>query len=401
MTSRERVLAALAHREADRVPIDLGATESSSLTGAAYANLCAYLGIDEPARMYDVAQQIVHTDEHIRRRFSIDAVPLVFEPASWAPGLTTSGRPVLIPALWRPEKLADGSQVVRDPQGAIVAVMPAGGFYFDAGPAAMASVTEPKDLARFSRSFGNYDKPAFLDEGWDAMAERARKLHTDTDYCVVANLMLHVLAAGQGHRGFETFMMDLLADVPMAEAVMERQLEAYFPRIDAYAERMAQYVDVVFLCDDLGTQAGPMLSPETYRNTVKKYHARLFEYVKKRFGKPLLLHSCGSVYHLIPDLIEIGVDALNPVQVSAADMDSKKLKREFGRDLAFWGGGCDTQVVLGTGTPADVRREVKRRIEDFAPGGGFVFAQVHNVQANVPPENVVAMLEAAIEYGRY
>jgi uroporphyrinogen decarboxylase len=183
--------------------------------------------------------------------------------------------------------------------------------------------------------------------------------------------------------------------------VMEELLAAYLPRIDTFADRMANCVDVVLVNDDLGTQGGPMLSPDTYRKTVKKYHRRLYDHIKRSFGKPLLMHSCGSVQRLIPDLIDVGIDAINPVQVSAADMDSAGLKRDFGKDLAFWGGGCDTQSVLGSGTPEDVRAEVRRRIQDFAPGGGFVFTQVHNIQPNVPPENIVAMLEAALEFSAY
>jgi uroporphyrinogen decarboxylase len=158
---------------------------------------------------------------------------------------------------------------------------------------------------------------------------------------------------------------------------------------------------VVLVNDDLGTQGGPMLSPDTYRATVKPYHARLYDYIKRKTGKPLLMHSCGSIARLIPDLIDMGVDAINPVQVSAADMDSAVLKRRYGDRLAFWGGGCDTQRVLGSGTPDQVRREVMRRIRDLAPGGGFVFTQVHNVQPNVPPASIEAMLEAALEYGAY
>jgi uroporphyrinogen decarboxylase len=399
MTPRERVLAALAHKEPDRVPIDLGGTESSGMTAVAYMNLCGRLGIKDVPRIYDVSQQVSHISDRLRKRFSIDTVPLVFEPAEWAGDTASDGRGVLSPSLWRPELDQEGARVVKDASGRVIARMPRGGFYYDTVYAPLAAVSTPQELARFRPVFDEFDKPAMMNEGWDAMAERAKKLHTDTDYCVVANLCVHILAGGQILRGFENFMVDLLSDQAMAFAVMENLLEAYFPRIDTFAEKMAEHVDVILVNDDLGTQAGPMLSPDTYRKTVKRFHARLYSYVKKCFGKPLLMHSCGSIYKLLPDLIDIGVDAINPVQVSAADMDSAKLKEEFGDRLAFWGGGCDTQSVLGRGTPEEVRAEVKRRIEDLAPGGGFVFTQVHNIQPNVPPENVVAMLEAALEYG--
>jgi len=144
-----------------------------------------------------------------------------------------------------------------------------------------------------------------------------------------------------------------------------------------------------------------MISPDLYRKRIKPFQRRLFAQLSAISGLPLLFHSCGSVRWAIPDLIEVGIAALNPVQVSAAEMDSAALKRDFGREMTFWGGGCDTQHVLNRGTPAEVREEVKRRIDDFAPGGGLVFCQVHNIQPEVPPENVVAMLEAAAEFGGY
>jgi uroporphyrinogen decarboxylase len=401
MTGRERVLCALAHREPDRVPIDLGGTESSGMTAVAYLNLCDCLGIRDTPRIFDPSQQIALINEPVRRRFSIDTALLAFEPAGWAADTTSDGRPALSPAGWRPEGGQDGSRVVKDAKGRIVARMPAGGFYYDSTYQPLSGISSPAQVPQYSKSFEEFDKAAIFDEGWDAMAVRARELHTKTGDCVVANLCVHVLAAGQMLRGFENFMMDLAADEAMAAAVMENLLEAYLPRVDAFAEKMARWVDVVLVNDDLGTQGGPMLSPKLYRRMVKPYHARLYAHVKKRFGKPLLLHSCGSIYRLLPDIIEIGVDAINPVQVSAAEMDSAKLKKEFGRDLTFWGGGCDTQAVLGAGTPDDVRQEVTRRIDDLAPGGGFVFTQVHNIQPNVPPRNVAAMLETALEYGAY
>jgi uroporphyrinogen decarboxylase len=156
---------------------------------------------------------------------------------------------------------------------------------------------------------------------------------------------------------------------------------------------VGKYIDVIQVNDDLGTQNSPQMSRELYREMLKPYHKKLWSYIKERSGKPILLHSCGSIYDLIPDLIEIGVDALNPVQVSARNMDTRKLKREFGRYITFWGGGCDTQKILPYGTPEDVRSEVRRRAEELGEDGGFVFCQVHNIQHDVPPENILAMYE--------
>jgi uroporphyrinogen decarboxylase len=197
-------------------------------------------------------------------------------------------------------------------------------------------------------------------------------------------------------RGYETFMEDLVLDPRLVEALLTVLVDAYCARADRVLPALGDSVDVVLVNDDLGTQAGPMLSPELYRKLIKPHQRRLFAHIKSRTSAALLLHSCGSVRYAIPDLIEIGVDALNPVQVSAAGMDSAELKREFGRDITFWGGGCDTQRVLSRGSVEEVREEVKRRVGDLAPGGGFIFCQVHNIQPEVPPENVVAMLEAVL-----
>jgi uroporphyrinogen decarboxylase len=181
---------------------------------------------------------------------------------------------------------------------------------------------------------------------------------------------------------------------------METIAELHMEEFEHYIAALGPYLDVICVADDLGTQQGPQLDPDMWRRLVKPPMQKLYGFMKARMKHAkLFLHSCGSVYDLIPDLIEMGVDILNPVQVSAANMDSAKLKAEFGKDLVFWGGGCDTQTILPLGTPPQVREEVARRIGDLAPGGGFVFAQVHNIQPDVPPENMVAMWETALERG--
>ena len=202
-------------------------------------------------------------------------------------------------------------------------------------------------------------------------------------------------------RGFEDGYMDLAADPALARALMERVLEEKLAWWGAILPELGDAVDVVGEADDLGGQATPLFAPRTYRALVKPLHAELIAFIRARTRAKVLFHSCGAIRELLPDLVEIGVDVLNPVQVSAAGMETAALKRDFGRDLVFWGGGVDTQGVLGSGTPDDVRTEVRRRVADLAPGGGFVFASVHNIQANVPPENVAAMWEAVAACGAY
>jgi uroporphyrinogen decarboxylase len=195
--------------------------------------------------------------------------------------------------------------------------------------------------------------------------------------------------------------MDLLAEPKLAQALMERLADNAVANLERYLPAVGEYIQVIQMGDDLGTQQGPQMSPALYRRMIRPHHQRIYQHVKAHSDLRVFLHSCGSIVALIPDLIEAGVDILNPVQISAAGMDPVKLKREFGRDLVFWGGGCDTQNVLPGASPAEVRDHVRRLLEVWMPGGGYVFSPVHNIQPDAPPENVVAMYEAALEFGRY
>ncbi|MBU4290007.1 MAG: uroporphyrinogen decarboxylase family protein [Verrucomicrobia bacterium] len=212
---------------------------------------------------------------------------------------------------------------------------------------------------------------------------------------------MHVFAAGQLLRGFEQFMMDLLADPDMAQCIMRHLADTFITRFDRFYAAIGPYIQIVNVNDDLGTQAGPQLSPELYRKMVKPYQQKVYRHIKQHPGLFLFLHTDGAVRDLIPDFMEMGVDILNPVQFTCARMDLKELKAEFGRDIAFWGGGCDTQTILPTASPARVKEHVKTCLDILMPGGGFVFNQLHNIQPDVPPENIMAMYEAVHEHGLY
>jgi len=291
------------------------------------------------------------------------------------------------------EKLDTGQTLQLAEDGTVLSMSPADGIYFDTVFYPLENARTPGDIDAGKAFFESFDWPGFLDEDYDDLKQKAKHIYQTTDYAVVANLYVHLFAAGQALRGYENFMVDLVADKPMAHRLLSRLLEAYLPRVDKYIEAVGPYVDIIQVNDDLGAQNSPLISPEIYREMIKPYHKKLWGYIKQKSKKPILLHSCGSIYDLIGDLIEIGVDALNPIQVSAANMDTKKLKAEFGRDIIFWGGGCDTQTILARKTPAEVKEEVAERVDDLAKGGGFVFCQVHNIQADVPVENIIAMYE--------
>jgi uroporphyrinogen decarboxylase len=218
---------------------------------------------------------------------------------------------------------------------------------------------------------------------------------------VLAGLCAGIAEVYSWLRGYEEYYVDLVRNKDWVGYMLDRLVEfksAYWER--ALGE-IGELVDVVIEADDLAGQQALLMSPRTYRQVIQPRHQRLFSFIKAQAPVKVFFHSCGAVRRLIPDLIEAGIDILNPVQISAADMDVAELKQEFGRDLVFWGGGVDTQGVLGTATPSETKDHVRRNIEALAPGGGFVFAAVHDIQANVPPENIVAMWEAWQEYGVY
>ena len=393
MNGRERIEYALKHRAADRIPVDLGASESTGIHAVAYNRFKDFLGLrGGRAQVYDLTQMIVKVEPQVLDKIGADAVPLLIEPRSWKEWRLPDGTRCEMPAGAGLRQGPQGAELLAE-DGTIVATCPSGSYYFDTCFHPLAGASSPADIEKGLAHLRGFDWPSFCDEDFSDLRRRARELHEKSGRAVVGNLWVHVFAAGQILRGFENFMVDLLADKPLAHALMGTLVDCYEERVRRYVEAVGEYCTVIQVNDDLGTQNGPQIAPETYREMVKPYHKRLWSLIKKLSGKPLLLHSCGSVYDLIPDLLEIGLDALNPVQVRAANMDSYKLKREFGKDLVFWGGGCDTQQVLGGGTPAQVREEVRRRCADLAPGGGFVFSQVHNIQPNVPPENIAAMYE--------
>ena len=240
-------------------------------------------------------------------------------------------------------------------------------------------------------------------EYFATLGEEAKRLAETTDYLVVGGRLDGGSLFEQSWQtvGLESFMMAMALDRPFCERLLDGITEIYLEWIDRYLDAAGEYIDVFVFGDDVCGQDGWLFSPELFVSLFKPRLRRLFDAVRARTKAKIFFHSCGAVYELIPHLIDVGVDILNPVQVSARGMDSARLKAAYGRDITFWGGGVDTQQVLPFGTPQQVRDEVRRRIDDLAPGGGFVFNPVHNIQAFVPPENIVAAFDEAFEYGRY
>jgi uroporphyrinogen decarboxylase len=374
MTPRERLRRALAHREPDRVPIDMG-NSATSIHRAAYQRLKEHLGMgpSEPP-IIDRMQQVVEVEEPVLRCLDVDTRQLFLQPARG----------------WR--KNPDGTFTDEWSIGYRAA---AEGAYYDMISHPLAEASR-EDLDRFP--WPDPESPRRT----AGLAREAAELRGRGDYAIVLNGFSEtIFGLASWLRGPARFYMDFLLQVDFLQELLDRMLDYALRLARSALDAVGRQVDVIKVADDLGTESTLLISPELYRAFIKPRQKRFYAFLKEHSEAKLLLHSCGAISPLIPDLVEIGVDAVNPVQVSAVGMDSARLKRDFGDRMTFWGGGCDTQRVLPFGTVDDVAAEVRRRIRDLAPGGGFVFTPVHNIQFDIPPEKVMAMYRTARECGGY
>ncbi|RLI23641.1 methyltransferase [Candidatus Bathyarchaeota archaeon] len=404
VNSRDRVTITLKHEEPDRIPIDLGSMPSTGITALAYVRLKRYLGLKGgKVRVYDVGQQLAEPEEEILNLFHVDVIDLrrSLKPCGpdlsrWKKWVLPDGTTCEIPSWFNPEPNGYGGWVVKNSEGRIIMKMPKNSFYFD-------SIYHPLEKAKSQVDIHDYDWDSYKipDSLIEIIRRKAEFLYKNTDYAIMAYGAGSVHEWGQSLRGWSNWLVDLTLRKSIASAMLDHMVDILLHNLSKYLDAVKDYVQIIGFGDDLGVQTGPQISPRVYREMLKPYHEQLFHYVKQHSKLFVFLHSCGSIYKLIPDLIDAGVDVLNPVQISAKDMKPERLKREFGEQLSFWGGGVDTQHVLPFSSPSDVALNVRRNISVFAPGGGYVFNQVHNIQAKVPPENIVAMFKTAYKYGKY
>jgi len=376
MSHRERVLKALKHEETDRVPLDLGSSSTTGINLHAYENLKKHLGLNIETKILSTRSQLARVDERILRRFDIDTrilAPLPMEDKLSPATSTNNGL----------ESYADEWGVVR--------TKPPGGHYYVSQVPFEGSHVSVQELKK--HKWPDPTDPNKI----KGLKEEAQRLREQTDYALVLSLPGRLISLGQFLRGFEPWMEDLVVNRKFVCGLLDIGLEIQMELCNRMLEAVGDCVDVVQFGDDFGMQTGPIISPDLYRTIFKPRQTKLFSFIKAKTDAKILLHSCGSVYKLIGDFIDAGIDALNPIQVSAEDMDTKRLKREFGNKIAFWG-GVDSQRVLPFGTRDEVRKEVIGRIDDLGPGGGYILAAVHNIQAEVPPENIAALFETGKEY---
>lgn len=382
MNSRERVILALDHKEPDRVPIDIGGALATSMHLNFYRELKKELSIDESNdKILQFALQTAAISEKMLEKLHGDIVLIYTNP----------------PKGWKREiDAADNSYI--DEWG-IKYKLNKSGLYYDIIGHPLKGVS--------IQSLEKYNWPDPYNEGrFEGIEKKAKYFYENTDYAISflkeKDIAGGILQDCAWLVGFEEWFCLLASNQDLAIKIMDKVLEFHLGYWDAVLSRVGRYVQVAVIADDLGTQDSLLISPNMYRKFIKPRHKKLVDFIKSKANVKVFLHSDGAIRELMPDIIEIGIDILNPVQLTAKGMsDTKLLKEEFGEKIVFWGGGCDTQKILPFGKPKDVKDEVEKRVSDLKPGGGFVFAPVHNIQPEVPIENVLTLYKIALSCGQY
>ena len=408
MNSRQRVHAAIHFQKPDRIPIDLGAMRATGINAILYDRLKRNLGLNTPTKVHGTLDVLAQVEPEIVDRFHVDVLPLEANLCAWNAADYSAGAKQTLyggTTVWFPPKTnitrePNGDYLMRDASGKAFACMPANGFYFDfIGGTMSGSGIDPKKF-----------KPSgdVSDEVLTAFAARAKFLYENTDKALfgwgsgISFMGLSFLLTDNITQGsLDEWLVMLMAEKEVANDMMARSTEAAIERTKLFHQAAGKYFEVWGVAsDDAGTQRGCLIAPELFSEMITPHYKKLCDWIHANTQWRTFLHSCGSIYEYIQPWIDSGIDILNPVQISAANMEPQRLVKDFGGKVVFWGGGCETQKMLPLGTPQAVRQHVRENLRTFGSGnGGFVFAQVHNIQPNVPVENVIAMLDAAYEFG--
>jgi len=411
MNSRERFLSAMQGVEPDRPPIDLGSHPSSGIAAIAYNRLKDYLGMEGGyTRVYDVVQQLAQPEEKILDKFNVDVVDLgrTFnrEDEDWYEMKLPDGSGAKYPEWFRPDRDNEGNWKVYDDEGVLIAKLPKNGYFFDQTcfpyvdgyPESYEGLDEAMNKVLWQALVHSPWDHAGEEGFWTELRHRAKKLRENTDYAIMLTIGGNLFEWGTFLRRMDNFLMDLVRNRAEVERLLDELTERHLSTLEKVTEYLGDTIDVIRFGDDFGDDTSLLMPPETYRSLFKPRQKLMLDYVKDNSDLLTLLHSDGSIYEIIPDLIEVGFDGINPVQTNTKNMEPDKLKAQFGNEITFWGAGVDTRTVLNSGTPREVKDQVKERLEMLSPGGGFVFATIHNILPEVPPENVVAVYRAYEEY---
>lgn len=410
MNSRERVLASINHQQPDRIPIDLGATASSGIAAIAYNKLKQHLGIKTGKTLvYDVVQQLAQPESEILNLVQADILDLgrTFntQDSDWY-SIKRQDQTLYYPTWFRPTQNLDGSFDAISSDGTKIAHMPSQGYFFDQSyiPYKDGYPENYNDLPKAMKKvlwsglahspWDHASEPNF----WDSLKKNAQQLRHNTDKAIILGGGCNLFEWGTFLRGLDRFLVDLIRTPAKVEKLLDALMESHLAGLAKICDTVGDTIDILRFGDDLGTNDRPFLRPSIYQQFFKPRHKQLCKYVKDHSNMRTFLHSCGAIEPLIPDLIECGYDILNPVQISCEGMDPVGLKKNYGSKITFWGGGADTRNVLPRVKPNEVKKHVSSLLKIFAPGGGFIFNQVHNILPDVPPENIMAMYEAVHEF---
>ncbi len=419
MTARERIIKALRHEETDILPVDLGSTMITGIHVSSLHKLKVALGLiqpEEPVKVIDPFQMLGEVDEVLRKVLGIDTIPLMspvnffgFRNENWKPWRFFDGTPLLVPERFNTVPDARGD-ICQYPQGdtscSPCAKMPWGGFYHDT-----LVRQQPIDETNLRVEDQIEEYGLLSEEELSFLVKESHRLFEETEYAIISsgvpgtNLGDVAFIPGpslkipKGVRDIEEWYVSLVTRRSFVKEVFARMTEIGIKNLEMLHQAVGERIQVIVISGaDLGSQHAPFFSPQLYREIFMPFHTMINTWVHEHTTWKTFAHTCGAIYDLLPDLVEAGFDVLNPVQISAAGMDPEVLKRDFGRHFTFWGGGINTQTTLPFGTPQDVRDETRRLIEIFKKGGGFVFATVHNIQANIPVGNLLALFETVAAY---
>jgi uroporphyrinogen decarboxylase len=382
LTSRERMLTALNHRVPDRIPIDLGGFQTG-IHIKAYQALLDYLGFEEEISVLDPVQQLAVPSERVLEKFHIDTRYVTAHgPDSFKGGIELNKRDG---RLWHD---------LEDEFGVIWSMRDDQMLYMDISYHPLANATI-KDLDDYPFPDGS-DPSRF-----SGVREKALEIKKNTPYALSSGISGVTYEYCWYMRGLERWFMDMKKNPQFCAALLDKTSQYWVDWMVGFLGQVGDLLDIIMIGDDLAGQSGPLFSPAFYREIVRPRQHRVIQTIKEHTNAKIWYHTCGSCVEYIPDLIEMGVDILNPVQTSAKNMQPEMLKENFGKEIVFWGGGIDSQHTLPFATPVEIRQEVKNNLDTFMPGGGYVFNNIHNIQTGVPAENIVAMYAAAYEFGFY